>query len=90
MIGARLDSLTRRLSDLQTRRRLLGGVLRGIVAGAAAPAGTFDHDAPACAMCDTQATPSDNYCPECGSPFGEPAPVAFTRTPVTRAYAPAA
>jgi hypothetical protein len=36
MDAARFDSLTKRLSDPQSRRRLLGGALYGIVAGAAA------------------------------------------------------
>ena len=36
MDAARFDSLTRRLSDPQSRRWLLSGALRGIVAGAAA------------------------------------------------------
>ena len=29
------------------------------------------------------APPSDNYCGECGSPFGEPAPVGVTRPVAT-------
>ena len=36
MDAERFDSLTRRVSDAQSRRTLLGGTLRGIVAGAAA------------------------------------------------------
>ena len=42
---------------------------------AAAAAGTIAHDAP-----------SDNVCAECGSAFGEPAPVSITR-PSTTPYA---
>ena len=30
-----------------------------------------------------QASPSDNFCAECGSPFGEPAPVGIARPSAT-------
>jgi hypothetical protein len=56
---------------------------------AAAEAGTIAHDAPVCATCDTQGDPADSFCSECGSPFGEPAPVSITR-PTTTPYALAA
>ena len=47
------------------------------------------HDAPTCATCGTLATPSDTFCAECGTPFGEPAPVADV-APVATPYALAA
>jgi hypothetical protein len=40
--------------------------------------------------CDTQVEPADSYCHECGSRFGEPAPVAITRAPVPTPYTLAA
>jgi hypothetical protein len=50
---------------------------------AAANAGTIAHDVPTCATCHMQASPSDNFCAECGSPFGEPAPGCIARPSVT-------
>jgi hypothetical protein len=41
------------------------------------------HDGPTCATCNAQVAPADNLCHECGSPFGEPAPVGITRPSVT-------
>jgi hypothetical protein len=55
---------------------------------AAAPGGTVALDSPVCATCDTRAESADNFCAECGSPFGEPAPVSIA--PVTTPYALAA
>jgi hypothetical protein len=38
---------------------------------------------PRCATCDTLSEPGDNFCGLCGSPLGEPAPVATRPAPVT-------